>query len=61
MTGISDSFGRGITGWGPVSAESGIRAGVPHEAATKAVATLKGRRRRFFLIVRRSRKNHANE
>ena len=38
MTGITDSFGRGMTGWTPVSAETGTRAGDP-QAASEADAS----------------------
>ena len=61
ITGTSDVRGGGMTGWGPVSAESGIFAGTPHEDAVSAVANIAVTQARFFFITQVPRKNHANK
>src|SRR5205814_8197123 len=60
ITGSRDVLGGGITGCGPVSAETGMRAGTPHDVATRAVAANKRTQGRFLGITILPRKNHAN-
>ena len=59
ITGISDSFGLGITGLTPVSAETATRAGEPQAAATAAIP-VKQTERNLRRINKAERKNHAH-